>query len=174
MAKKLSPTLVGSFVLGGMLLAVLGIAYFGKGTFLEKTNQYVLFFDGSLNGLHIGAPVLARGVKIGEVTNIVVRYHDVGNRIDTPVYIKTHPERVERHGGIGPPTVATMQLLIQRGLRAQLHTQSFVTGMLAVQLDFFPDTEPRFKAGDHRFPEIPTVPSRRSPRPSRTCRSRPS
>jgi paraquat-inducible protein B len=50
-------------------------------------------------------------------------------------------------------------LIEERGLRAQLEMQSFVTGILAVQLDFHPDTPVKMRATDPRYPEIPTIPS---------------
>jgi paraquat-inducible protein B len=49
--------------------------------------------------------------------------------------------------------------LIERGLRAQLQTRSFVTGMLQVSLDFYPGTEARLVGAPGEHPEIPTIPS---------------
>jgi len=49
--------------------------------------------------------------------------------------------------------------LIQRGLRAQLQPQSILTGQLMVNLDFHPDSPIRLVGFEHRFPEIPTIPS---------------
>jgi paraquat-inducible protein B len=59
--------------------------------------------------------------------------------------------RIELHGQLLKP-------LVERGLRAQLEMQSIVTGQLAVQLGFHPDTPIRL-VGDGKVPEIPTVPT---------------
>ena len=88
MSKRASPTVIGAFVVGAAILAVAGVAYFGGGKFLAKTTAYVAFFDGSLKGLNIGAPVTFRGVRIGTVTNIVVRFDSVDQSIRIPVYFE--------------------------------------------------------------------------------------
>jgi paraquat-inducible protein B len=55
---------------------------------------------------------------------------------------------------------ATLEQLIAAGLRAQLGTQSILTGLLYVALDFFPETPPRLvKEPGVNYPEIPTVPT---------------
>lgn len=156
--RKPNPTVIGAFVLGAAVLAVGGTAYFGKGRFLSKTSRYVLFFEGSLQGLQVGAPVFLRGVKIGTVTDIVVRFHTDDMHIDIPVYIELEQARVERAGERAAPSV-TMMTMIEHGLRAQLVMQSIVTGVLAVQLDFVPGAPENFHGGESRFQEIPTIPS---------------
>ncbi|HET6599399.1 MAG TPA: hypothetical protein VFG60_05500, partial [Burkholderiaceae bacterium] len=49
--------------------------------------------------------------------------------------------------------------LVQRGLRARLVAQSFVTGQKSIELDFVPDT-PATLLGDGRLPEIPALADR--------------
>jgi len=49
--------------------------------------------------------------------------------------------------------------LIDRGLRAQLQTQSYVTGQLMIAIDFHPDKPVKLVGADTRYPEIPTIPS---------------
>ena len=145
-------------------MAVAGIAYFGSGRFLTETTTYVLYFDGSLSGLRVGAPVLFRGVKIGQVSEIAIRYYvekkgASDNPIEMPVYIQTEHDKIEKIGGVITDRRATMELLIKQGLRANLAMESFVTGMLAIECDFKPETEVRLVGGDTRYTEIPTVPS---------------
>ena len=158
MSRKANSTAIGVFVVGAAALVVAGVAYFGSGRFLAETETYVLFFEGSLKGLNVGAPVLLRGVKVGEVSDIVIRYDADDEEIDIPVYIEYQPDRVVKISGI-PDRRATFDLLIERGLRAKLAIQSFVTGMLAIELDTYPDAPLRLVGGDPRYQELPTIPS---------------
>ena len=56
-----------------------------------------------------------------------------------------------------------LQRLIDRGLRAVLVTQSFITGLLAIEVGFYPDTEvvlrKKLASEYEEYPEIPTIPS---------------
>ncbi|MFV9646304.1 MAG: MlaD family protein, partial [Desulfobacterales bacterium] len=70
MSKKASKTAIGGFVVGALALIVVGVLIFGSGKFLTKTQTYVMYFEGSVRGLNVGAPIVFRGVKIGSVTRI--------------------------------------------------------------------------------------------------------
>ena len=52
-----------------------------------------------------------------------------------------------------------VERMIQAGLRAQLQSQSLLTGLLFVNLDFKPGTPVRLIGGEQQAPEIPTLPS---------------
>jgi paraquat-inducible protein B len=52
-----------------------------------------------------------------------------------------------------------MQGLFQRGLRAQLEVQSFVTGQVGIALDFHPETALRLTGLSKDHLEVPTIPS---------------
>jgi len=61
---------------------------------------------------------------------------------------------------LGPAPVSTgenLEALIEKGLRAQLETQSILTGQLQVALDLLPDKPAVLVGADTRYPEIPTV-----------------
>jgi paraquat-inducible protein B len=98
-------------------------------------------------------------VKVGGVSNIVVRYYTVDRRVVIPVYVDFERRRIERVGAEEADPSTILKLMIDRGLRAQLSMQSFVTGMLAIQLDFYPDTPVQFVGLDPQYPEVPTVAS---------------
>ncbi len=159
MSKQASKTLIGAFVLGALVLLVAGIVVFGSGKFFRKTIKRVMFFEGSVAGLQIGAPVEFRGVRIGHVTNIVLEINEKNLTAFVPVYIEVYPQKIVAIGG--PPVYNQQYLLalINKGLRAQLQLQSFVTGQLLVNLDFYPNTPIRLVGLDKRYPEIPTIPS---------------
>ena len=73
MNKKISPTLMGAFVVGALALLVIAIIALGSGRLFRKTYEFVLFFQGSVNGLNVGAPVKYKGVEIGSVTDILLQ-----------------------------------------------------------------------------------------------------
>ena len=67
MSKRANPTLIGVFVVGGLVLLAAVILVLGGQSWLSPGNRFVLFFPGAVNGLSIGAPVEFRGVRIGSV-----------------------------------------------------------------------------------------------------------
>lgn len=167
MSKQANPKLIGGFVVGAIVLVVAGLLFFGSGKLLSKQKQFVLFFEDSVSGLSIGAPVDFRGVKVGTVTDlkVVMEKKDLSLRI--PVFIEIDPERVkfdtteselkkmvETQG-----TKTFVELLVSRGLKAQLVMQSLVTGQLAVHLDLFPDKPVKLVGSEPDYMEIPTVES---------------
>ncbi len=168
MGKKANPAVIGGFVLGAAALLVVGVLVFGSGKFWKTTRPWVSYFPGSVKGLQVGAPVTFRGVKIGQVTNIkaVLNVREEPLTILTPVYWEFETDTVETVGisraelnkmqAAGRPV---SQLLIKRGLRAQLQLQSFVTGQKFIQLDFHPDSPIRLVGVDTDVSEYPTVES---------------
>jgi paraquat-inducible protein B len=155
MSMRANPVVIGAFVVGAVavLLAAL-LVWGGTGLFRTKLD-YVLFFDSAVTGLQKGAPVLAGGVKIGEVSDIQIRWGRGGL---VAVYIRLEPESVE---GIaeGGPQRALEKAVQEDSLRAQLRMQSFVTGVLYVALDRRPGTGIVLRGLDPKVPELPTVPA---------------
>ena len=164
MSQKISPTLIGAFVVGAVALLVIGVVAFGSGQLFRKTQQFVLYFDGSVNGLHMGAPVKFKGVEIGSVKDIKLEM-GLGNQVhDIPVIIEIDLKKVIRRGVTREKAMDpnTIREFVTQGLRGQLQTESLVTGVLYVALDWFPETPLRFvqPAGAHfQYEEIPTVPT---------------
>nr|WP_272881583.1 MlaD family protein [Fundidesulfovibrio soli] len=159
--------MIGLFVLGALVLAVLAVAAFGSGMFLTKKHKFVLYFDNSVSGLSIGSPVVFRGVPVGTVTGIGVQADAGTLRFTIPVHIELESGKISFRSAPKNATLLSvtgenisqlLQRLIEIGLRAQLVTQSFVTGQLAVSLDFMPESPANLK-GKEGEPEIPTVPS---------------
>ena len=164
MSRKASKTLIGAFVVGAIVLMVAGLVVFGSGKFFTKKNTFVMYFEGSVRGLTVGAPVVFRGVKIGMVTDIKLRASRKDFTVQIPVFVQVFPDRFEE---VDPDQAARededinaeVQQLIKHGLRAQLTIQSFVTAQLMVECDYHPDTPIRLVGTDKTYPEIPTVPS---------------
>lgn len=163
MSQKANSALIGTFVVGAVALIVGAIAVFGSGKFFKETKHYVMFFEGSVNGLSIGAPVAFRGVKIGSVTDIKILLDVKELTLKIPVFIEIDPSRITevnaQQASEAIEAGEIMQILVERGLRAQLGIQSLVTGQLYVNLDFYPDKPARFVHTDTKYQELPTIPS---------------
>ncbi len=167
MSKKANTAMIGAFVIGAVVLAVVGILAFGSGALFKQVDTFVLYFDGDLKGLTVGAPVLFRGVPVGQVRSIRVFYKSSNADFRIPVVIETDPDRF--HEQLSPGEKATpevedddLERLISHGLRAQLTLQSLVTGQLAIALDLLPDTSADLRGSEHLnegLREIPTIPS---------------
>ena len=69
-----SPRLIGLFVLGAIVLGILGAIALGGGKLFRQGTQYTIYFDESLKGLRRGSPLTFRGVDIGQVTDIRAVY----------------------------------------------------------------------------------------------------
>jgi paraquat-inducible protein B len=134
--------------------------------------HYVLYFNESLRGLSVGAPVTLLGLPGGEVTDVGLDLDPKTMRVRGRVEIVSYPERLVAHLNekqlaagramlrSGQERHALMQRLVeQRGLRAQLKSGNLVTGQLFIALDFYPDAA-KAKIDWSRDPvEIPVVPS---------------
>ncbi|MCU1281931.1 MAG: Mammalian cell entry related domain protein [bacterium] len=159
MARRPSPTVVGAFILGGALLIVAAVAIWGSGRLFERRYRYVCYFPGSVNGLKVGAAVKYRGVPVGQVIGMRIRFAQPRNDPRIPVFIEANGKRIHELGGTDEPSPKLIEELIGRGLRARLDSESFVTGQLYVNLDLFPDTPIRLVHPSGDFPEIPTIPT---------------
>ncbi len=157
MSKPASKTLIGAFTAGAIVLAVLAVVVFGSGRFFKKTFVNVMYFHGSVKGLSVGSPVTFRGVRIGSVKDIELRYDASNLSFIICVYAEFDPDRMV-YIGHKPGTQHTDEL-IQKGLRARLEAQSIVTGQLVINLDFWPGKPVKIMGLDKRYPEIPTIAS---------------
>ena len=157
-----NPLLVGGFVLGAATLAIGALLVFGSGRFFRKQVELVSYFSGSVNGLALGAPVKFRGVPIGSVSRIGMGLPVTSlAAIRIPVWYTTDVDTVSKYRGT-PFRLDRKRLdeLIAAGLRAQLQTESFVTGVLYVGLDFFPESPALLeRAADRDVLEIPAMPT---------------
>jgi paraquat-inducible protein B len=163
-------TMIGVFVLGAVALAVGAIVALGSGLMFTKKYSCIMFFENSVSGLEVGAPVVFRGVPIGSVKEISIEADASRLHFYIPVVVEILGGKIKlalTDGAKKAQNLADAQKdnpdnlltqLIDKGLRAQLVTQSFVTGQLAVSLDLMPDTPVRLVGGSS-LPEIPTVPS---------------
>ena len=163
MNKRISPTLIGAFVVGAMVLVVIAVIAFGSGELFRQTKQFVLFFPGEVNGLRVAAPVKFRGVEIGSVKQILLQLEPDLKVQRIPVVIEIDLKKLTSRGASGAALSdpKAFKALIDQGLRGQLRTESLVTGVLYVGLDLFPGTPANFfqPSESKIYEEIPTVPT---------------
>ncbi|MGE9296882.1 MAG: MlaD family protein [Puniceicoccales bacterium] len=167
MSKKANPALIGGFVLSAIVLATVAIIIFGSGSFLKQKAEFVLYFDDSVNGLATGAPVKFKGVPIGQVKDIYIRYNQSEDSSAIPVIIEIDQSRLQTTLGVKinlrNPEVLRAQ--INEGLRGTLQQASFVTGLLFVELNYVPNAPPPVLHqvedvdGNLEYLEIPTLQS---------------
>jgi paraquat-inducible protein B len=163
MSKPVNKTVIGIFVVGAIALIVAAVLILGSGKFFTDRPKYVTYFEGSVKGLSVGSPVVFRGVKVGTVTEIRMRYNPKDLEMVIPVYMELGEGNIEivgvPDGTRGKIIKQQRQELIKRGFRAQLATQSYVTGQLMIALDFHPDTPVNLVGSDTDIPEIPSIPT---------------
>jgi paraquat-inducible protein B len=154
-----SPKLVGAFVVGGVALLIGGLLTFGSMQFLKSRIPVAMYFAEDLTGLDPGAPVTFRGVQIGTVTDIVLRFNPASKTFQSPVRIEIEPDRFQIEGVRPRATGDNMPYFVEQGLRARLASQSILTGKRLVELGFHPGTPARLVGTKSDIPEVPTIPS---------------
>jgi paraquat-inducible protein B len=103
---------------------------------------YVTYFPGPVHGLTAGTSVQMKGIEVGHVREVRLRYVPASASLETPVTIEIDPRKLEI--GVSPSTTkdelrATMndvlQKLVQKGMRATLMTSLVLPGASGVSLD---------------------------------------
>lgn len=163
--KKNNSFRIGAFIVGAILLVFLALLFFSGGDLFSQKERVVMYFEGSVQGLQVGAPIKLKGVILGEITDIQINFdsntQDNGNKNNSAKNIVTAVtgdlalKRISRKGN--EISLEFFEEAIANGLRAQLNFQSFLTGLLYVELDFFPDTPATLYGFKKNYLELPTV-----------------
>lgn len=165
MKKDTKALLIGLFVSLSLSLVVAIVFLLGSRTWWAPVERYILFFDQSINGLNIGSKVKFRGVPIGEVESVMIRAQN--QRADSsaiPVVIRLNTNRIQhkldQQGD--PVSPASFSGFVEQGLVGQLGLESFITGLLFVELSFDAQAarswRPHLRVTE-TVQEIPTLPS---------------
>ncbi len=155
MLKQPNMKLIGIFIIIGIVALICLFSYFLKSKFSNNETTVVMYFDESVKGLDVGAPVLFKGVKIGEVSSVRLKANLKTMKFLIPVYAKIY-------NGKSLVTDNTnererFKQFIQDGLRAQLAINSVITGQLLIELDMYPNTPVVLHEDDEDQYEIPTI-----------------
>jgi paraquat-inducible protein B len=166
MAKRVSPAVIGAFVVASFASLIVALIVVGSGRLFTEPIRFICMFQGNLNGLKVGAPVKVRGVQIGTVAAIELRLLPSQGRLlpgikglRLPVIIDVDRSQVLARGATGEALEAAgFDDWIKKGMRAQLATESLLTGLLYIDLDLHPNTPIKFVLEpDGPYREIPTV-----------------
>lgn len=164
MSAQAKPTIIGAFVAGALALLVLSLFVLGNGRWFSDKQEFIIYFPESVNGLAVGAPVKFRGVKIGEVSRILIHYNQPKDNLSIPVIISVDYSLIDRNYAAAGEQVASDSSFVRHvsaGLRAKLEFQSFVTGVRYVELGYYKDDGPLPKPVqiEQIYPEIPALES---------------
>lgn len=165
MSKPINHTLIGAFVIGALLLLIGSILSVSSCTFNKRTYPFVVYLTDSLNGLSINSDVKFKGVKIGRVQKILLNFQDrPKSNFSIPVIIEIDESSLQSPKILPDSAlVERVEKSIDEGLRARIQPANLLTGMLYIELDYFPDTPKIYRAdGKSEYPEIPTIPSNMS------------
>lgn len=166
MSKRVSPTIIGAFVVASFAILIVALIVVGSGRIFTRPIRFICMFQGNLNGLKIGAPVKVRGVQIGTVAAIELRLLPSQGRLRPnirglrlPVIIDLDRSQLLARGGTGEALKkAGFREMLKQGMRAQLNTESLLTGLLYIDLDLHPGTPMNLALEpDGPYPEIPTI-----------------
>ncbi|MGC4066787.1 MAG: MlaD family protein [Polyangiaceae bacterium] len=157
MARSTRHVKLGLFVLTAIAAAVAAVLLLGGSRWRKDVIPIHSYFNESVQGLELGAPVKFRGVTLGHVTAIEIapdrRMVDVACELDL--------KDVNRMGLTERGPSGRQRLHVPDDLRAQLNSQG-ITGIKFVSIDFFdvkayPKPQLSFHAREDQY--VPAAPS---------------
>src|SRR5467141_478854 len=158
MGKRVSPAVIGAFVVASFAILIVALVVVGSGRMFTKPIRFICMFQGNLNGLKVGAPVKVRGVQIGTVAEIKLRLSPSEGRLRPgitelrlPVIVDLDRSQLLARGGTGEALeTAGFRDMLRQGMRAQLNTESLLTGLLYIDLDLHPGAPMNLAFGARR------------------------
>lgn len=156
MPRQPNRKLIGAFMFVSIFvfLIILGFLLQNK-VFGNQRKEIVMYFEESISGLTVGSSVVLKGVKVGEVSKIAIKINPDDLSFSIPVYAKMHSKSLASTSDYDTDK-EVLDALVDKGLRARLMSQSFVTGQLMIELEMVPDTPVKYH-GNEKAVEIPTA-----------------
>lgn len=165
MKTKISPTAIGVFIAGAIVILFGSVLLFGSGKLFRHTKAYLLTFQEPVTGLEVGAPVKLMGVNIGAVTRVNVTVNPTNHAAFINALIEIDRDQVKDVFDGYPFDMddrSRFETTLQAGgLCGQLDILSLLSGQLYIALDMHPGTR-GFQLNQeqvHGYWEIPTIPS---------------
>jgi paraquat-inducible protein B len=161
MNRHASPAVVGGFVVAALALLVVSVLGLSVGRAFRTRAPVIVYFEDSVGGLNVGAPVRFRGIEIGSVKDVRIDITGVAidpHQVRIPVLLEIDEDRLRSQGAklVDLRDRKVVQRLIDLGVRAKLASESLVGGARYVELDVIPDT-PAQLVHDPRYPELPSI-----------------
>jgi len=160
------PRLVGAFVLGAVALVLGAVLALSSGDWFERRERFSVYFPGSsVRGLHKGAAVTFRGIKVGEVAEVAaLATGQPSPAIQIEVVIEFKGQVVQAPPGVALPFAGLSgpelaKEFTARGFRGRLMSQSLLTGQKYIDFEILPDEPARISGVRPRYPELPTTPT---------------
>jgi paraquat-inducible protein B len=120
---------------------------------------FLVYVQGSVRGLAVGAPVELFGIQIGTVTGIDLMFDPTGKESRVAVRLEVQPERIMQQAQLREADpIDVSRRLVERGMRVQLRSSTLLTGQLVAAFDFFPNAphaEVRQENGTIVLPSVP-------------------
>jgi paraquat-inducible protein B len=129
-----------------------------KKTYVSK-DRWLLHFEDSVAGLSVGAPVKFKGIHIGQVIDINLEFDYDAMAFRIPVVVEIEQERVAIRGKRTVTRKRGIEMLVEKGLRAQLKQGNLLTGQLYINVDMYPNQPLRKIIYGGKYPEVPTIPT---------------
>ena len=162
MSKKANTILIGTFTILAIVLFTCAVVLFSSGSFFRRKLTFYTFFNTSLNGLDVGAPVKFRGIQVGNVKNIEILHDSQTGEALTTVIFDINANLFKTIDG-NRLKVTDYSIFyneqIGRGLAAKVTPESILTGKLYIGINYFPQTQPRsFKPINFsKYQQMPAV-----------------
>jgi paraquat-inducible protein B len=163
MSQKANPTLIGAFVFGAFLIAIGAVLFFGSANLFAKKQTFVTYFNQSVNGLGVGSNVKYKGVTVGKVDKVQLKFEGKGEAPVVKVLYEINTSNLLNKYGLSVNLSdrETHERAVANGFRAKLDFESLISGQLFIALDFYRDAAPPVlhPVGNEGAFEIPPQPS---------------
>ena len=103
---------------------------------------FATYLTDSVAGLSAGSKVVMFGIQIGEVTDITLQLNQAEGSARVRVGMEIQPERAFGDTTDNSNPVDIARQLVANGMRAQLASESFITGASDIALQFVPKAPP--------------------------------
>ena len=109
----------------------------------QEQSKFVTYLHGSVQGLSVGSPVDMFGFQIGNVTGIQLKVDPAHGSARVRVSMEVQPERFLSEDEITRnSSLASVQTMVNNGMRAETTTSSLITGSSVISLTFVPNAAP--------------------------------
>jgi phospholipid/cholesterol/gamma-HCH transport system substrate-binding protein/paraquat-inducible protein B len=149
---------IGVFVLAATVLALVGVIAFSSDAMRSPKYFLETYVDESVQGIDVGTPFKFRGVKIGNVSEIVmVSTEYKTEKMYVMIRVALNDKEMLEDAESIPERVREQ---VKNGLRMKLVPQG-ITGLSFLEAEYYPDTEsrPLFIDWEPKYTYIPSTPA---------------